>query len=129
MTGVSLDVTKIFCRRHLEPLRDLWPVGVGSAAALIFDAFAADARVLEMAPKDADGLAQVGSMGALVSECSPLCCFLGEEIAGEVVREALSGGGPRLDALAGRRRVLEAGTAREGWQGESSRMDPPDGWV
>jgi hypothetical protein len=105
--GIELSFTRDWCAQHLEPFRHDWPsAAAGIALVLLFDAFVQDPRVLEMAPKDKNGLADSSALGRLVSECAPLCCFLGDEIVAQIVAEARAGEGPRLDEIKRRRHVL-----------------------
>jgi hypothetical protein len=101
--GVQLDFSRDFCDRHREPLRERWPAGAGIAIVLLFDAFASDPRTIAMAPMK-DGVADADALPRLVAECSPLCCFVGDEIMNEIMVEALANppGGPRSDAIKAR---------------------------
>lgn len=96
--GVGLDFSKHWCHKHLVVFRKTWPRYVGTAMLLLFDAFARDERTIAMAPKK-EGKAIADALPALVDECAPLCCFVGDEIVAEIVAEAIAGRGPRLDRI------------------------------
>lgn len=71
--AVALAFETTWCPRHLEPYREGWPSGAGVAMVLLFKAFTEDARAQEMAGGDAMRLS------AIAAECSPLCCFVGDD--------------------------------------------------
>lgn len=103
--GPILRFDRDWCDEHREAFRPRYPKGVGIGMLLLFDAFAQDERVQRMAGwKPELGIqADTSKLGALVVECSPLCCFLGKRIAREIIEEALTGKGPRLDEMKSRR--------------------------
>jgi hypothetical protein len=104
--GPMLDFKRDWCARHLEPYRGERPKGAPIAMVLLFDAFAQDERVHRMAgfdPEVEGSVADSTRLPALVAECSPLCCFLGDEIVEEIRVEAFAGDGPRCAAIRDRR--------------------------
>ena len=97
---ILLDVNRDICLRHLEPLRDHWPEGAECMILLLFDAFCQDERTIAMAPKCEHGDANPEGIPNLILECSPICCFLGDDVTAEITAESLLGHpGPRLLAL------------------------------
>lgn len=92
--GVLLDFNRDWCPRHMEPLRETWSTDPSrSAAAMLklFEAFAVDERVQKMAPLAADGYRDAAALPRLVAECSPLCCFLGDEVMDQIMQEVFGG--------------------------------------
>ena len=79
--ATALDFATTWCPRHLSPFRAEWPDGAGVAMVKLFQAFAADERAQAMAGCDAMRLA------AVVHECEPLCCFVGDEVLEPIYRE------------------------------------------
>ena len=105
---ITLDPARDVCD-HREPLRAGWPNGAEVAMLLLFDAFCEDPRTQEMAPKGPDGLANPEAIPRLLREFGPICCWLGDEVVGEIMAEALMDKpGPRLLAIGERQ--------RPGWQ-------------
>lgn len=86
--GVQLDFAVHWCARHLEPFRARWPEGAGVAMVKLFELAVADDRLIDRAPKDADGKAKTSSIDALLREHAPLCCWLGDERMAEVYAAA-----------------------------------------
>ncbi len=86
---IRLDFTRDFCARHREPLRAEWPRGAATAMVLLFEAFTADPRVAKMAPLTEDGLANADTLPELIAECSPLCCFVGDDVMDRIMAAAL----------------------------------------
>ncbi len=82
---VTLDWDVMFCARHREPLRAEWPKHAGLAIVGMFNAATADERVVSEAGGDTKELTSV------LGRHRPVCCFLGDEIATEVVTLAQRG--------------------------------------
>jgi len=76
-----------WCAKHLEPLRENWPMGAGLAMMRLFETVVADSRIIAAAPKDAQGKAKTDSLNAVLIEYSPLCCFVGEEAMRKIYHE------------------------------------------
>lgn len=81
LNRVTLDFQKAWCADHLLPFKKNWPAGSAMAMVMLFQAFAADERTIEMAGGDANRL------DALVLECSPLCCFISPEALDKIYSE------------------------------------------
>lgn len=79
--AVALEFSTAWCPRHLEPYRAEWPKGAAVAMLRLFEAFTADERAQRMAGGDAMRLA------AVVAECSPLCCFVGDAVVARIHAE------------------------------------------
>jgi hypothetical protein len=99
--GPILRFERDWCERHLEPFRYEWPKGSGVAMVLLFQAFCEDERVQRMAGYQPElGIkADSERLPALIAECSPLCCFVGETVIREVIEQGLEGKGPRIDKM------------------------------
>lgn len=80
--AVSLDFATTWCPRHLEPFRAEWPRGAGVAMIRLFQAFAENEDAQAMAGGD------TMQLGAVTAECSPLCCFVGEDALSAIYAEA-----------------------------------------
>jgi hypothetical protein len=98
---LNLDFSTNWCSRHLEPFHEKWPHGAPTAMMLILDAFVNDERTLKMGGYNPDTgqEAKPEHLNALIIECSPLCCFIGDELMREITEQALSGNGPLIDEL------------------------------
>jgi hypothetical protein len=75
----------MWCSRHLVPLKEAWPKGAGLAMLGLFNAFAADPRIVTAAH------GKVGELPLVINAYKPLCCFVGDEVMAEVTRLALEG--------------------------------------
>jgi hypothetical protein len=71
--AIALDFATHWCPRHLRPYKAGWPSGAPAAMLMLFQAFAEDERAQAMAGGDSMKIA------AVALECSPLCCFVGDE--------------------------------------------------
>jgi len=109
---INLDFNTNWCARHLEPFRENWPHGVATAMMLLLHLFVRDERTLKMAgyAPESDKNANPEHLQALVIECSPLCCFIGDEKMEQVASEALAGHGPMLDEFKEQQRKIEKGS-------------------
>lgn len=85
---VELDFRVHWCRRHLEPFRARWPEGSAVAMVKLFEAAAADGRIIAACPKTAGGLAKTESLNAVMREHSPLCCFIAPDALAAVYAAA-----------------------------------------
>lgn len=79
--AVALDFATHWCPKHLGPYKAEWPKGAGVAMVMLFQAFTEDPRSAEMAGGDSMRLS------AVALECSPLCCFVGDEALAPIYAE------------------------------------------
>lgn len=70
---VSMD-WDLWCRSHMEFLREQWPKGSGLAMIGLFEAAAADSRIMDYCQGEAENLT------AALKHFSPVCCLLGDEV-------------------------------------------------
>lgn len=94
---VTLDFERDWCDRHLEPFRAHWPAGASLALIGLFEAFVADPRTAAMCPHDAEGKADANALQPLVLECSPLCCYIGEDAMRDVYAKAAAAAGIEIE--------------------------------
>lgn len=81
---VQLDWS-MWCHKHLHPLKDGWPHGAGLAMVGLFNAAMADDKITNAC----DGKAE--NIGKVLKRFSPLCCYLGDAIANDIIQNALDG--------------------------------------
>ena len=84
----NLQITmtwELWCLPHLEFLRAEWPRGAGAAMLLLFQAAAADERVVASCGGD------VAKLTDGLKHFAPVCCFLGDEVVDRIKAEVVGG--------------------------------------
>lgn len=82
---INLAWDTMFCDKHLLPLKDKWPKGAGQAMLGLFNACVENDEILKRSGGNTDNLPLV------LNSIKPVCCFLEEGKADEVVSLALEG--------------------------------------
>lgn len=75
----------MYCDKHLLPLKDKWPKGAAAALLGLFNAAVENEEVIKRSG------AKVENLPLVFNSIKPVCCFLPEGKAEEVVRLALEG--------------------------------------
>lgn len=88
---INLDFSTAFCARHLEPFRAEWPKGAALAMVGLVSAALSDPRIHAMAVTLPDGKKDASQLDALISEHTPLCCFIAEDLIAEITMLSLRG--------------------------------------
>ena len=82
---MNLSWQTMWCDKHLRPLKAKWPKGAPQAMLGLFNAAAANVEIQRRSGGKAENLPLI------FNALKPVCCFLGDEIAREVIRLSLLG--------------------------------------
>lgn len=82
---MNLDWKVMFCDKHLLPLKKEWPKGAHFAMLGLFNAAVENNEIIDRAG------GKVENLPLVFNSIKPVCCFLPEGKAEEVVRLALEG--------------------------------------
>ncbi|MCC6192076.1 MAG: hypothetical protein IT318_23855 [Anaerolineales bacterium] len=82
---MNLQWPVMWCDRHLRPLKAEWPRGAALAMLGLFNAAMASDDIMRRAG------GKIVNVPLVLNSIKPVCCFLGDAVAAEVIRLALAG--------------------------------------